>query len=122
MPSRPLDTFATVQLDGSGNGRAALSPGPGQMWQVASITVSTVSQAAPIPQCTISTGHAGGPVSVLDATFTGNGDQSDVPATVYPGSYLWAVWSAGNASDLATVRVQGQIVTQYRSAGVSGGV
>ena len=69
-----------------------------------------------MPQCTISTGNANGPVTALDATFTGNGDSTDVPATIYPGSYLWAVWTAGNPNDIATLRTQGQIVTRYRAA------
>ena len=112
--AQPLDTSVPVRLDGSGNGRASIGPQSGVMWQVAYTTVSTVSQAAPIPQCAISTGNANGPVTLLDATFTGNGDSTDTPAVIYPGSYLWAVWAGGNPGDIATVRVQGQAVTRYR--------
>ena len=122
MAALPLDTFAVVTLDPTGSGQASVGPASGQMWQVSYTTVSTVSQNPPLPQCSIYTGNAGGPVTLLDATFTGNGDSTDAPATLYPGSYLWAVWAAGNPGDQATVRVQGQSVTSYRRAAAGNAV
>ena len=114
MASLLLDTSASVKLNGSGNGQISLGPASGQMWTVSYTTVSTVSQAAPLPQCNISTGSTSGPVTVLDATYTGNGDSTNAPATLYPGGVLWAVWTGGNPGDVATLRVQGQSVTNYR--------
>lgn len=116
MPTYPLDANATVTLNGSGNGSASVGPSSAQMWTVSYTTVSTVSQAAPLPTCQIYTGNANSPITLLDSTFTGNGDSTDAPATLYPGFYVWAVWTGGNAGDVATVRVQGQSVTNYRRA------
>lgn len=105
----PLDTSGSVVLNGAGNGTVTLAPRYGQRWDIVSTTVSTVSQASPLPQCTLSS--AGG---VLDATFTGNGDATDVPATLYGGQALQAAWTGGNPGDRATVRVQGTVTTGYR--------
>ena len=34
MTSQPLDTSASVKLNGSGNGQISLGPASGQMWTV----------------------------------------------------------------------------------------
>lgn len=115
MPTWPLDVMGSVKLNGSGNGTVQLGPQSGQRWTVSSVTVSTVSQAAPIPQCAIYAGPTAGPPWLLDATFTGNGDQTDTPATLYNGQYVWATWTAGNPGDSATVRVQGTVANRYRA-------
>lgn len=111
-----LDTAQSVKLSGAGNGQVQLGPGSGQMWQVTAVSVSTASQAAPYPQCNIYAGPQPQPPWFVDGTYTGNLDSTGraIPP-VYPGSYIWAVWSGGNPNDTATVRITGTIVTGYRS-------
>jgi hypothetical protein len=115
MPSWQLDITGGVKLDGSGNGTVQVGPQSGQRWDVTSTTVSTGSQSSPLPQCSIYSGPTAGPPWLLDATFTGNGDQTDTPSTIYNGQYVWAVWTGGNPGDGATVRVQGTVTNKYRA-------
>lgn len=115
MPTWPLDITGSVKLNGSGNGTVQLGPLSGQRWNVTSTTVSTVSQVAPLPQATVYAGPSASASFVIDATFTGNGDSSDVPAVVYNGQYIWVTWAGGNANDTATARVQGMVTNRYRA-------
>lgn len=117
MAQMILDEPATVTLDGSGNGTAKVGPASGQMWQLASVTVSTISQTAPLPQCKMYAGPQPQPSWQIDATFTGNGDSTGRAATLYPGNYVWAVWTGGNPGDTATMRALGTVNTNYRDQG-----
>src|SRR5258707_14709354 len=115
MATLTLDTSVSVKLDGSGNGTVKAGPQSGQRWDITTVTVSTVSQVAPLPACNIYSGPQPQAPWLLDATFTGNGDSTGRQASLYPGNYVWAVWSAGNAADVATIRILGTYTTRYRS-------
>lgn len=103
-----LNTSASVVLDESGNGTAAIGPGlPGTSWQPETIAVS-VSTAISEAQCSVFLGIAPIAASLLGATQTGSsGDSTDCSATVWPGQSLIAVWAGGDPGATATMSIFG---------------
>lgn len=113
--SYPLNEFATVKLDGSGNGTASLGPQVvGQSWTVDNTGVQTSSfqdPAADVPQCSIYIGPAPIQPFFVDGTNTGSFDSTDRTSN-YPvtrGNKVWAVWTNGEPNSTATVTCQGTV-------------
>jgi hypothetical protein len=104
-----LNKNASVVLDGSGNGQAALGPTlPGTSWQVSTVAVS-VSTNANEAQCNLYVGLAAQPGQLIGATSTGStGDSDDLGGqNIWPGQQLIAVWQGGDPGATATVSVYG---------------
>jgi hypothetical protein len=88
------------------------------MWQLSLASVS-IPNPVNIPQALIYTGNANGPVQLIDSTYAGASASSGKVAGVpfYPGLYVWAVWSGGDAGAIATLQLFGNAVRNYRRAG-----
>ena|SRR5438876_11198580 len=112
---QPLDTNGSVVLDASGNGRVLLGPNVGQMWLPQEVIVQTTTTNK-LATCVISIGHATQPLKYIDDTASGYGDVSSKISgqQIYPGFYIWAVWSKGSPGDYASLTVHGVERTKYR--------
>jgi hypothetical protein len=101
---------ATVILNGSGAGTARAGPiSARETWQpaVASVSVATNTSEA---QCKIYIGDSVSPANFIDGTLSGStGDSTgNVAGSQVPlGYYIWAVWSGGDAGQVATLNVSG---------------
>jgi hypothetical protein len=107
-----LNENGTVKLDGSGNGTARVGPiGHGVTWilRTAAVKANTrVKEAI----CNIYVGNLPTADNFADATYTGSsGNASDAVSgmEVRQNSYVWAVWTGGDAGSQATVTVTGEI-------------
>lgn len=111
-----LDTYGTVTLDASGNGTVKLGPVQGVMWKPENAAVSTTTSVK-FPKCDIYVGGSSTPGQLVDSTYTGNSDASGkVGGTVvYPGQYIWAVWSGGDVGATATLSISGTATIGYRN-------
>lgn len=85
------------------------------MWQLSLATVS-IANPVNIPEAFLYTGNSNGPVQLIDSTYAGASASSGKVAGVplYPGTYVWAVWSGADALVTATLQVFGNAVTSYR--------
>lgn len=101
---------ATVVLNGSGGGTVKLGPiGPREVWSpaVASVSVATNVKEA---QCRIYVGDQPIPANFIDGTLSGStGDSTDrvSGSQIKLGSFIWAVWSGGDAGSVATLNITG---------------
>jgi hypothetical protein len=110
-----LDVAVQVVLSGAGAGTAQAGPQSGQRWQVTRVNVSTFKQ---VPStCQVFAGPQAQAQWALDSTITANSDATNRPATLYPGNYIFAAWTGGQAGDTAVLRVTGTIETGYRRSG-----
>jgi len=104
----PLDTSASVTLDGSGNGVASLGPGlPHEHWQPGSCFVGVATNVLEAA-CQLFMGSSIQSATQLGQTSKGStgataGLSGDMPA----GYRLWAKWTAGDPGQQATMRVTG---------------
>lgn len=119
-----VSPFATVVLDGSGNGQCAIGPPAGTKWalRLATLAVSTSTNQ---PQGFLYRGSASGPLELIDSTYTGAQAASAKVggALYYPGQRLWAVWKGGDPGATATVQVFGQQGARsdpFEDAGLTG--
>lgn len=113
MPPRTevLDTFATVVLDGSGNGVASIQPTALETWTVTTIAVHVSSNTAePTAQVYVGTQAPG---SLIGSTYTGSLDSSDGTWQVNPNQPIICAWAGGDAGATATMSLLGTIL--YRS-------
>lgn len=112
MRTLSLTRSLTITLDGTGAGTAQLGPAsPGERWLPSQVSVSC-SEAVTQGTCQadIYIGPAATQPNRVDGTFSGDtGDTSSAVAgqVIWPGSYLFAVWSNGVPGALATVLVNG---------------
>lgn len=106
--TQPLNKSTTIVLDGSGIGRARLGPtfGPAT-WnvQVTSVRTSQPGQGN-IPQCALYRGTEDA-TGYIDTTYDGSADSCDIPFTLLQGSQAIAVWTGGNAGNVATLTLIG---------------
>jgi len=109
-----VSPFATVTLDGSGNGQVAIGPPPGTVWALDLATLNVApapGQAATInqPQGFLYRGSAQGPLELVDTTYTGAQASSGKAggAPYFSGQMLWAKWTGGDAGAVATLRAFG---------------
>jgi hypothetical protein len=110
-----LDQYATVTLDGSGNGVASLGPSiVREHWQPLAATVSVSipsGQANPTleAKCVLYLGTTIQSATVFSTTFLGSSgatagfQNQDLP----PGYQIFAKWTGGDAGQVATLHVTG---------------
>lgn len=109
------DVSGVVFLDGFGNGIVSVGPQSArEEWIVdkASVRVSfpgVQTQPTNEATCSIYVGTDTSQTNFRDATFTGSsGDSTDaVSGRVKVGSYVWAVWTGGDAGQQATLSLSG---------------
>jgi hypothetical protein len=103
--------FATVILNGSGNGTVKLGPiSAREVWNPANAHVSANANPINEAQCSIYVGDTVMPNNFRDGTFSGSsGDSTDKIGAdiVKMGHYIWAVWTGGDAGQIATLSVTG---------------
>jgi hypothetical protein len=107
---RPLNTFAQVTLDGSGNGTAKIGPTRvREIWFPTIISVVVSSNTAE-PVCKIFAGPTATQNNFTDGTFTGSQDSTDsIQGTqLNVGDFVFAVWTGGDVGAIATVGVTGE--------------
>lgn len=111
MRTLTLTRSASITLDGSGNGTAQIGPAvPGEVWHPVAVNISSSGNApTTVATCFI---YAGGAVSqgaFIDSTYNVLGAASGVieGKVVYPGQYIFAVFSACNVGATATLAVNG---------------
>jgi hypothetical protein len=122
----PLHEFATVILNGSGNGTARISPGQpgapgsgvgasrnsGLLWNVEGISVSVATN---VKEAQASAFISYGVQSVSAGDFQGQtqtgstGDTCTVNASLRPGDWVTVTWLGGDAGAVATMRVFGTV-------------
>lgn len=103
-----FSTYASVTLDGSGNGIAFVGPQyPREWWYLDKVGVYVPAGGFPI--CTVFVGSAITPANMVDQTYQGAGDSTGRVAghAIHPGEFVWAQWKAGPANSLATMTVWG---------------
>lgn len=109
MSSRlALNTSARTTLDAAGAGRVELGPDSGPpYWNVTKVVVTTDRPGqAPVPECSVYL-DAEDANGLQDSTYDGSRDATDVDIDVQRGQHLIAVWSGGQAGDVATLSVTG---------------
>lgn len=110
MPTVKLAQSVQVRLNGSGNGTAQLGPLTAmETWHPDNVHVSAAT-AVNEATCSVFVGPDTGQPNFRDATFSGStGDSTDKcnADVITKGSYIFAVWSGGDANILATLNVTG---------------
>lgn len=125
-PDSQLREAVAIILDGSGNGKAVISPGQpgapgsgvgasrnsGLLWNVDGVSVKvTTNVKESVARCYISYGI----LSQSDNDFKGQtqtgstGDTCTVSENLRPGDWITVVWTGGDAGSVATMRVNGSI-------------
>jgi hypothetical protein len=109
MRTQPLTRTASVTLDGSGAGTAAIGPRiTNEIWTVG---VASVSASANVNEatCRIYAGSAAGPGTFIDGTTWGStGDAtSNFSGPLYGGQQVFAAWSGGDPGAIATLVITG---------------
>jgi hypothetical protein len=104
----PLNVSAQVTLDGSGDGTASIGPlSSGEVWSglTAAVRVATnVNEAI----CSIYSGAAATAGYGRGATTWGStGDSTSQLSEVRVGGQVFAVWTGGDAGQVATLTVTG---------------
>lgn len=101
---------ASILLNGSGNGTVKVGPlSAREVWNPGSAHVSCATNTKEA-QCSIYVGTGVYPNTFRDATLSGStGDSTDRIASdvVKVGSYIFAVWSNGDAGTRATLNISG---------------
>jgi len=105
----PLSRAGTVTLDGSGTGRVRLGPSVGPpTWQVTRVAVRTSRPGTPpVPRFTLYLDTEDG-TGLIDQTYDGSADTTDLSVRVFKGGQLIGVWTGGQAGDVATMSVYGE--------------
>lgn len=106
--AEPFSLGVDITLDGSGAGTARLGPtfGP-PLWHVTAISVRTSQPGiGNIPQCSVyrNTIDTNG---FIDGTYDGSMNSTDVNFDLAQGGQVIAVWSGGNAGNIASLVVHG---------------
>jgi hypothetical protein len=111
MERRPLEhAFATVTLNGSGNGTASIGPTRvRERWYPSIVSVSVSSNASE-PACKTYRGPQITDAAFVDGTYTGSSDSTDSfqGTELHAGDKVWAVWTGGDPGATATVTVTGE--------------
>jgi hypothetical protein len=115
MPARPFSLSASVTLDGTGAGTAQLGPSiTNEQWQPAQVSVNcSANVTTGACQANVFCGSHVGQDTYKDGTFSGDsGDSTDAVSgeILWPGQYVFVVWSAGVPGATATMRVTGSRV------------
>jgi hypothetical protein len=109
MTITEISPYATVVLDGSGNGQCSLNPPSGTKWALRLATLAVAGSTVQ-PQGFLYRGSASGPLELVDSTFTGAQASSAKVGGVlyYSDQRLWAVWKGGTPGATATLQIYGQ--------------
>jgi hypothetical protein len=105
----PLNESVPIVLDGSGNGTARLGPAShGEAWHPDTTSVKASSNTNEA-QCRIYAGDSPTDRNFIDGTLSGStGDSTDrVNGPIRMPNAVFAVWSGGDPTATATLRVQG---------------
>lgn len=107
-----LSVAVPVVLDGTGGGTAQAGPAsPGETWLPQVVSVGAAESAVLAEaQCKIYAGESASQPNFVDGTLSGStGDSTSNVAgqVLYPGQYLWAVWTGGDAGVTAVMNVTG---------------
>ena len=98
-----------MTLNGSGNGTAQLGPShPGETWTVSTVSVSCATDINEA-QCKIYAGPSATQANYVDGTLSGStGDSTNnVTQLLFPGEYVFAAWTGGDAGTTAIMNIQG---------------
>lgn len=102
----PIDQFASVTLNGSGNGTAQIGPTRvRETWGgiIASVSVATAVNNA---SCSIYAGSTVQSATLIGSTSSGStGATCTLPNPIPSGYQIFAVWTGGDAGQVATVHV-----------------
>lgn len=107
---RPLVSGAAVTLGATGGGQVSLGPDQGPPnWHVTSIIVQTNRPAtAPIPRIQLYLDQVN-PQNSLGLSYDGSFGQAAGDQDLIRGQHIIAVWTGGQAGDLATLTVNGEM-------------
>jgi hypothetical protein len=127
-PYQITGEFASVVLDGSGNGTARISPGQpaagnraggggiprnsGYSWNVDAISVSvSTNSLEAVASAYVSYGiQSSSPSELVGSTVTGStGDTCVIGAQLRPGDWISVAWKGGDPGATATLHVQGTV-------------
>jgi hypothetical protein len=103
----------SVTLNGSGNGVIQLGPSsPGEVWLPASTSISctgSLTGITGISTCFIYAGSYAGQATFVDSTYNVLGAASSLIAgqSLYPGQYVFAVFTNGPPNQTASLVVSG---------------
>lgn len=105
----PLITGGSVVLDGTGGGRVSLGPVQGPPnWEVTSIVTQTNRPgAAPIPRVQLYLDSVD-PTNSLGLRYDGSWGQASGSQKLVRNQVIIAVWTGGQAGDIATLTVNGE--------------
>jgi hypothetical protein len=107
--SIPLNKGTTVVLGATGAGTVSLGPTVGPPhWRVTRVAVRTSRPGLkPVPAFTlyVDSADANG---LVDSTYDGSSDASDVDLRLIKGQQLIGQWTGGQAGDVATMSVYGE--------------
>lgn len=109
MPQIPMIETTSVKFDGSGNGTTKLGPaGPNEVWTPSNVSVIASSNVLEAT-CKVYAGPAATNQYFKDITVDGStGDSTDKCNLPIPkGSFVWAVWTGGDANATGTLNVDG---------------
>lgn len=106
---QPINEFASVRLDGSGNGAVSIGPKVArEYWRLSQASVSVSSTTAESACKLFFGGTAAVPGRYLGGSSTGStGDTYGNPPLLQPGATLLAVWTGGTPNATATLTVNG---------------
>ncbi len=112
MPARPFSLAVSVVLDVTGAGTAQLGPSiTNEQWQPSQVSVNcSANVTTGACQANIYCGSGVNQGTYKDGTFSGDsGDSTDAVDGVilWPGQYIFAVWSDGVPGATATMIVTG---------------
>jgi hypothetical protein len=100
-----------VRLDINGNGTVKIGPlSAREVWHPGLAHISANTNPTNEAQCKIFIGDSPSNQYYIDGTFSGSsGDQTDAVASsiIKCGHYIFAVWTGGDAGQLATLSVTG---------------
>lgn len=111
--SAPINTSNEVTLDANGNGECDLGPQGPHVWRITVAAVS-IPNAVKSPVCKVFMGRDTNPNNLIDGTFTGQLDATELVAR-YPltaGERIFAVWTGGDVGAVATLSIYGDEYTQ----------
>lgn len=104
----PLNGAASVTLSASGGGTCFVAPSGSESWHVnrAAVVTNQGTSSPPFPVCAIYVDSAAD-ANVLDKTYSGHLDATDLDLHLEKGQRLVAVWTGGTAGTVATLSVFG---------------
>lgn len=113
MRTLNLTAVANVTLDGNGNGTAQIGPqNTNEVWAPTSVSISCTGSLVSITgisTCFIYAGAYAGQPTFVDSTYNVLGAASSLISgqSLYPGQYVFAVWTNGPPDARATMVISG---------------